>query len=613
MKRFPIPVLFSRLRTNLKDRFLLFLFAPLSILFQGYIYGYHDHAIQIPYIYSHLNPGLYPGDPLAQSFPYYFVPFWDLMAYLSVYMPLYPLMLISHVLFRWLLFESIFHLGIVLTNNRAGALLASSFFVMPLHCLGDFFPSPDFVHSCAAVPGLLYVIAEIIRGKHVVPLLLLGVLYNVHAMHAAFVTVIVFFILIRQPHRLRRFSMYFGGLLAMILAAPTLMAMWNSASLRAGEDWIQVIRIRASHHIFPFTWSWQWVSALIYFLGGYFCWRRVHVNYGNSLYMLLSAVALICFVGTVGAELRPIPFMMKMHTFRCVIYAICIFAVIWAQFLIERVGDVAARNKREALVFDLFVTCIGAASLIVSSYFPLLGAAVVLLCKKSRLSRVVSIIVFLIPFFFTVLAQFHYSVPLQGYLRDECLKTLLVFALAFPLFGIFLPQSLAVLPSYLRKYVYILSICLIGVLSVGTVLLKERIRARSEDIALLPYWIDIQDWAREHSSVADRFITPPDIEGFRVYSQRGIVGSWKDGTAVFWYPPMATDWLARMVDLRQIALSKDRVEGKYRDLSAGQFLDLAKKYEAGFAVVRKPSSVELPRVYENERFVVFALRGSGVE
>lgn len=604
---------YLKLHINLKDRALLFLFAVLSIFLQGYIYGYHDHAIQIPYINWRQDTDLYSDDLLAQSFRYYFALFWDFMAYLSLYVPLYPLLLICHVLFRWLLFESIFHLGIVLTNNRAGALLASSFFLMPLHCLGDFFPSPDFVHSCVAVPGLLYVIAEIIRGKHVVPLLLLGVLYNVHAMHASFVTAIVFFIVIHQPRRLRKLSIYLGGLLVVILAGPTLIAIWNSVSLQASEDWIQLIRIRAPHHIFPFTWTWQWVSASIYFVGGYLCWRRLRINYNSSLYMVFPAVALICLIGTIGSELQPTPFIMKMHAFRCVIYAISVFAVIWSRFLIDRFERFAASDCRLTFSLNLFVVCLGSASLIVSSYLPLLSSGIFLFSGKSRILKVLSGIVLLIPVCSVGLSQFNCSVPLQGYLRDECLKTIVVVALSFPLLGVFSPRGLTIVPPHVRNYVYIFSVFLIGVLSVGTVVVKERIRGRSEQRVLLPYWIDVQRWAGKHTSVDDRFITPPDIEGFRVYSERGIVASWKDGTAAFWYPPMASEWLTRMVDLKYIDSSKDEITRKYSNLSANEFLDLAGKYGAGFAVVRRPSSMELPRVYENERFIVFGLRGSGVE
>jgi len=598
----------TRLRTNLADRCLLFLFAPLSILLQGYIYGYHDHAIQIPYIHWRQNPALYPDDLLAESFPYYFAPFWDLIAYLSFYIPLYPLMLVAHVLFRWLLFESIFHLGIILTKNKSTALLASSFFIMPLHTLGDFFPSPDFVHSCVAVPALLYAITETIRGRHFVPFLLLGVVYNVHAMHSTFAALIILFILIHQPGRLRNPSVYLCGLLGLILAGPTLIAMFRSVSLVAGEEWVRTIRIRAPHHIFPFAWTWPWVSASIYFLGGYLCWRGSRIDHSGSVRMLLLAVLLICLVGTIGSELRPLPFVMRMHAFRCVIYAVLVFAVIWAQFLIQCVNDFNALDKRAISVVGLFVVCLGTASLIVSSYIPLLGAAIFLFWGRPRFLKAGSAITLFVPFCSVALSQFGYSIPLGGYLRDEALKTILVVALSVPLFVLFASRTLIVLPAFAWNYRHIISIFLISILCIGTIVIKGQIRGSSEWAVLLPHWIGVQRWAKEHTGVDDRFIVPPDLEGFRVYSERGIVASWKDGTAAFWYPALASKWLSRMVELRYIADSGNNIIDKYGDLTGKEFLDLGWRYSAGYAVVRKPSSTDLPRVYENEQFVVFGLK-----
>jgi len=43
-------------------------------------------------------------------------------------------------------------------------------------------------------------------------------------------------------------------------------------------------------------------------------------------------------------------------------------------------------------------------------------------------------------------------------------------------------------------------------------------------------WIGVQLWAKENTPIDAMFITPPYLQGFRIYSERGAVAEWKDGT-----------------------------------------------------------------------------------
>src|SRR5258705_384990 len=59
-------------------------------------------------------------------------------------------------------------------------------------------------------------------------------------------------------------------------------------------------------------------------------------------------------------------------------------------------------------------------------------------------------------------------------------------------------------------------------------------------------WREVQDWARLHTPKDAIFVTPPEEAGFRVFSERTVVGEWKDGTQQYFDETFATEWAARM-------------------------------------------------------------------
>jgi hypothetical protein len=45
-------------------------------------------------------------------------------------------------------------------------------------------------------------------------------------------------------------------------------------------------------------------------------------------------------------------------------------------------------------------------------------------------------------------------------------------------------------------------------------------------------WIGVQLWAKENTPIDAMFITPPYLQGFRIYSERGAVAEWKDDSSI---------------------------------------------------------------------------------
>jgi hypothetical protein len=123
----------------------------------------------------------------------------------------------------------------------------------------------------------------------------------------------------------------------------------------------------------------------------------------------------------------------------------------------------------------------------------------------------------------------------------------------------------------------------------------ERKRARWESGA----WRDVQNWVRLHTPKDAILVTPPQEAGFRVFSERTVVGEWKDGTQQYFDERFASEWAARMQALGP--------EG-YVKLSDEQLTQIARRFGASYVVTplrrRRPG---LEERYRNGHYAVYGV------
>jgi len=123
-------------------------------------------------------------------------------------------------------------------------------------------------------------------------------------------------------------------------------------------------------------------------------------------------------------------------------------------------------------------------------------------------------------------------------------------------------------------------------------------------------WQQVQCWAKHHTPLDARFITPPRRGGFRIHSERGVVVEWKDGAFINFSRRAATTWHRRMVDL---GAGKGKDAPGYEQLDEQALARLSTKYGAHYVVVERPKALRLPLAYENDAFRVYRLRATGTK
>jgi hypothetical protein len=114
-------------------------------------------------------------------------------------------------------------------------------------------------------------------------------------------------------------------------------------------------------------------------------------------------------------------------------------------------------------------------------------------------------------------------------------------------------------------------------------------------------WKQVQVWARENTPREALFLTPPGETGFRVFSERGTLGEWKDGTQQFFANAWALGWWERMHALG------GQAEG-YHQMGRRRLLDVGRQYGARYAVCWSGTKLVLPRLYQNQDWIVYELR-----
>jgi hypothetical protein len=113
-------------------------------------------------------------------------------------------------------------------------------------------------------------------------------------------------------------------------------------------------------------------------------------------------------------------------------------------------------------------------------------------------------------------------------------------------------------------------------------------------------WREVQEWAAAATPKSAKFLTPPEIPGFRVYARRSSVVEWKDGAAMLWDPAFGPGWWERHQAVTAAIASQNPAE----------LHGTARRYGADWLVLpAETAPQELTPVHENRSYKLFAVDG----
>lgn len=547
----------ARLAASRWRQHLLFALATaVTVVVVGYHTGTGDQSIHLPFLAAWSDPSLFPGDRfIALRFTHYSF-FWMPFVPAGEASMLEAALLGVHLAATYLTFWALFALARTLWNDPLAALLAVVMLVVP-HLSFGAFPVFEFLllPRTFVLPFTLLAMTAHLRGRFPLACAVLGAAFNLHAISAGLMLIVLAFDALRRWRRVGVRRLLCGAALFVTLAAPVL-GWWLGSPQRGfavDRAWLETVSNGALENAFalvsPHFYVWITTVSSAGSLAMIWLARR-----GRPLLAPDQAVANFvlagCFVlavQIVTTTWLPLVAIVKAQILRVGVPLLILGYLHFAELL--------ARTYRDGgLDRAGFAVQVAAATLLSVAAFPVLLFTSRKAWDRGTIGRAV-------------------AVALVGAL-------LLVHAAVGRAWDVWRP---GIFPG-------------------------------AGDSA----WVRCQQWARDHTPRDAVFVTPPHlwwlyVPDWRVHSQRSTVVTLSELLEVAFAPSYAPVWRERfeaLVPGAQARFSGDyfanaRVTADvYRSLPTSRLLGVARRYGASLAVVERPSPHPLPVVWSNEGFVV---------
>lgn len=547
---------------NVYFRHLLFLvLAILTIALSGYYFGTFDQSIHIPFVKKDVFPALYPGDPFFELRKTHFSYFW------YIFHPLYRAgvleigVFLAHVVATYLTFWAIWRLSLTLFKNTTAAFLSVIVFVFP-HLGFAAFPIFEFslLNRTFVFPFLLFSIEWYLKKRYVLSFLMLGILYNFHALSVHFVLFmygadIMFRYLRGKWREIPLFKVGAGFALFVLCALPVLLWKFGKSPLdwSLRPEWFQILSNSLMYTVFfPLSRS---PNVLLLTLSGLSaCLLYFLIKKRSTLSNHTETVTHFMYAGLVLICLE-------------VVVSFWLPVTLLVQFQIVRIG--------------IFILLFG--------YLFFIRSLVRDLEEGSVPSSVFSLQ------FFSVLLSPTPIIPIviEGLRSFFSRKIMLVSGWVLVIAGFVFFAWYSLLTDVWRPGIQIFP--------------------QKTD------WYAVQIWAKENTPRDALFLTPPERwwlfePDWRVFSERSTLATLSE-VLEFAFTPEYTDvWKekfdavapgARSKFQGDVLQSRELTRVAYEGLSDTQIASLALRYYISYVVVVRSRVLPYPLVYQNNSFSVY--------
>jgi len=527
----------------------------------GYALGMNNHSIQIPLVRHLQNPALYPGDRFVATLDNYTSFFWPAIAWLTLYLPVDATFAVGHFFAELLLLGGVFALAAATFPETPWAPYAALWSVLWANPRigGESIHWFYFTHTQVATASAIWCLALAARGAWNSAFLLAGLIFNIHAMEAVYIGAMLAVAALTEPRLMVR-RLLGGGGVAALAALPGLYWLASAGALGSPPDLAELLRAFFPEHFFvsAFTaahWKTLVGVGIVLFVASLRVERTERVK---RLLAMIAGALLLVVVGTVSAELRPTPTLLKLHALR-VIPTVIVLSLILASGWLATL----ARPREQPLAAIAF--------------------------------RVLAV-----------------SLPLAIGLDSFDFESPFHRAVAFVAFasGVAALLLLATTRALLGASIT-LTVCAIAFAWI----LPTREFTPFQGKAKRIDWIATQNWARENTPIDARFFTPPMVHGFRTFSERSVAAEWLDGSATMFDAAYADYWRGWYLDMGGEFASAygrriwDRLGAVYAERTLADLTLLARKYEADYMVVprgRLGTNLALLPLYQNASYAVVA-------
>jgi len=541
--------------TSTNALFLAFIAIASIIGINQYTYGMYNHFISVPFIKSIIDPNLYPNDFLIAEKKYFYTYFNTVFAFLSkslhVSLPVLFFMFYCASLYATLI--AIFKISLTLFEEKAVAYFSVILLIFSFSTLGDIRTVESlFLERTFVLPLLLFAIYSFLHKKFVLTYALAGIAFLFHPLSAVYALAGIFLCSVFSLKEIGWKRFLASLMLLIIIISPVLYLKVQSPApslqlFHPDQEWLDLLRLRSAHHIFPFMWGIPVITQAALFIAGFILCMKYKPDawHHRVIVIFCAAVLLMCLAGTIFTEFIPVSIIVQFQLFRSFVFLIYFGIIYYAHYFYRESGKVSPLSVLTLLLF---------ASIFYNDNLP------------------------------------------------KFASFLLVLLALFPGYGIVQKY----LPGQLKFYFPGL-LCLLLGLGIGGGILKGKFTIQT---AQEKNWVDIQNWARNNTPQDAAFIIAPNWEGFRVEGERTLYGDWKDGTQMFFNPAFGKEWMRRMKMLGYVDDSQLQETYHALELHAFEKIvaELSSYPEVYVVVMTEKKTLPLPAKYANAKFTVYALK-----
>jgi hypothetical protein len=578
-------------RVPVRSALSLALLAVGTLAWKGYRFGGSNQSLQVPLLRHLVDPGLYARDPVLASFDGYPSYFFPALAPLVRWAGIQPVYFVLYLIAHAAALAAVLDLGRRLFDSRTAGLLAALLYVGAVPALGaEMTYWPRLTHAHVATALVLWAFALYLRDRRFAAFMLLGIAFDLHALYAGTAVVLLATDAAWRGRErgARRLALDAGAFLVMAL--PTLVWIVRRHDPVAAEvwpQWLDVMRARSGPHTFPFSVPTAVHARYLLLLSvGALGWSAVPERERSPAIMRFAlATAGLVLVGLIFSEYWPLRRVIEAQLLRGTKW-LTVFVLLYIARLVMISWEWGGLARGAA-------TAVFAGLLLQQPAWLALGLTLYLLAAGSRVAAPALVVGGAA----LVMAALTGAAPMPERLGLQQVVLALEAVLERPavvacLVGFVVLRA----AGDVRKLPQRLLVLTTGVAVVAALGLTYRENLAS--VAAEP-WNQVQLWVRDHTPRDAVILTPPHREGFRVLSERAVVGEWKDGTQQFFSWAFTRDWEARMKD---VGGGETPV---YDGFGPDRIVELAHKYGAEYAVVPAANALGDGRVYANEEFAVY--------
>jgi hypothetical protein len=535
--------------------------------------GIHQYqyitAEKLAFIKASINNSIYPDDYLLKETYCYYTYFYKILGGMVKYFHMDIPILLFMVYFIAVLmtFLGVWRIASLLFGKTEVGLLALFFLLFGNKAALASVPALGTVltERVLALPVLIFSFYYYFREKYVLSFVLQGIAFLIHPLSTAYVFAMLFVtsVLRLKYIGIRKFAVCitaFAVLISPILIWKILYPPPSLSMFHADSRWIELLRLRSSHHIFPFSWDVNaFLRESLILLLFFISWKYPPPNLHHHRTLQYSVMTLFVLwgIGTIFTEIFPMPVVIQLQFFRSSSFLVYFAVIYFSNYLMTAI------YKEKNLWNKLTVIFISTGLFIGPHWWIYAYGGFFVLAALPVL-------------FHTVYQE---PMPVKSVGSAVIAVTLIL--------GI----------GYLIRTDFDFSIY------------------NNQE----KNWVAVQKWAKAHTDSQDIFIVPPSISGFRDESERTIYGDWKDGTQMFFNPAFGYEWIRRMKALgyreeMQIKGFENltELEKGFKSLTESDFLQIADEPQMNRGQVflvtfREKDALAFPKRYNNERFIVYKI------